>query len=145
MSVIRFRSAVKDTQDIVYIFFALAIGMAAGGGYYAIAVLGTVGIGGVIFWLSKSKSTVLQKQEYLLQVSYHVNGDSAPPYMQLFRRYCRSHQVINTRSAGDDDDQLEVAYYVRLRDKRDSADFVRELRRTDGVRQVNLFFDEENF
>jgi len=32
MSIIRFRTAVKETQDIVYIFFALSVGMAAGVG-----------------------------------------------------------------------------------------------------------------
>ena len=30
MSIIRFRTAVRDVQDIVFIFFALAVGMAAG-------------------------------------------------------------------------------------------------------------------
>ena len=145
MSVIRFRTAVKDTQDIVYIFFALAVGMAAGGGYYHIACIGTVSIGAVIYWLSKARSSVLHRDEYLLQVAYHGNGDGAPAYLPLFRRYCRSHHVINTRSAGEADDRLEIAYYVRLRDKAESDRFVRELRRTEGVSQVSLYFDEETF
>ena len=145
MSVIRFRTAVKDTQDIVYIFFALAIGMAAGGGYYLIAIVGTLSIGGVTYWLSKARSSVLHRDEYLLQVAYSPNGDGTPTYLPLFQRYCRSHHVINTRSAGEDDDRLEIAYYVRLRDKSESDRFVRELKRTHGVSQVNLYFDEETF
>ncbi|MCB0843737.1 MAG: DUF4956 domain-containing protein, partial [Bacteroidetes bacterium] len=42
MSIIRFRTAVRDTQDIVFIFFSLAVGMAAGVGYPVIAILGTI-------------------------------------------------------------------------------------------------------
>ena len=42
MSIIRFRTAVRDVQDIVFIFFALTIGMAAGVGLHAIALSGTL-------------------------------------------------------------------------------------------------------
>jgi len=145
MSIIRFRTAVKDTQDIVYIFFALAVGMASGSGAYMIAVVGTLCIGTVIFVFAKVGSSGGHKHEYLLEVSYSGNGDGTPTYFPLFRRYCRSHHVINTRSTGDDHERLEIAYYVRLRDKQDSDRFVRELRRSDGVNQVNLYFDEEQF
>jgi len=145
MSIIRFRTAVKDTQDIIYIFFALAVGMASGSGAYTIAVVGTVCVGTVIYVFSKVGTTGAHKQEYLLEVSYSGNGDGTPTYIPIFRRYCRSHHVINTRSAGEDDERLEIAYYVRLRDKQESDRFVRELRRSKGVNQVNLYFDEEQF
>ncbi|MCD4664693.1 MAG: DUF4956 domain-containing protein, partial [Bacteroidales bacterium] len=49
MSIIRFRTAIKDTQDIVYIFFGLAVGMAAGVGYYKIAIIGTLFIGFILY------------------------------------------------------------------------------------------------
>lgn len=39
MSIVRFRTAVKDVQDIVFIFFSLAIGMAAGVGQAAVAFI----------------------------------------------------------------------------------------------------------
>src|SRR3990172_4993310 len=42
LSIIRFRTAIKDVIDIVYIFLGLAIGMAAGVGYYKLAFAGTV-------------------------------------------------------------------------------------------------------
>ena len=48
MSIIRFRTAVKDTQDIVFIFFSLAIGLAAGVGMYALSLGSTIVIGLVI-------------------------------------------------------------------------------------------------
>jgi uncharacterized membrane protein YhiD involved in acid resistance len=145
MSIIRFRTAVKDTQDIVYIFFALAVGMAAGGGYYNIAFMGTAIIGVVIYLSSLTTGSVLQKEEYLLQVSCQMNGDDTPPHVSLLKRYCRSHHVINTRALGDEGDRLEIAYYVKLRDKGSSDRFVRELRQTKGVSHVNLYFDEERF
>jgi len=144
MSIIRFRTAVKDTQDIVYIFFALSIGLASGCGAYTVAAAGTLCIGTVIFIFARMGAAGA-KEEYLLEVSYSGNGDGHPTYIPVFRRFCRSHHVINTRSSGVDDERLEIAYYVRLRDKQESDRFVRELRRSDGVNQVNLYFDEEQF
>ena len=145
MSIIRFRTAVKDIQDIVYIFFALAIGMASGGGYYTVAFVGTAAIGAVIYMLSWLTGATMGKTEYLLQVSYEVNGDDTPAHVGLLRRYCRSHHVINTRALDDDAGRLEVAYYVTLRYKATGDRFVRDLRQSKGVSHVNLYFDEEQF
>src|SRR5258705_7369985 len=145
MSIIRFRTAVKDTQDIVYIFFALAVGMAAGGGYFNVAFMGTACVGVVIYISTWATGAALHKEEYLLQVAYETNGDGVPAYVGLLPRYCRSHHVINTQSLGDDGGRLEVAYYVKLRDKSSGDQFVRELRQAKGVRHVSLYFDEEQF
>lgn len=42
LSIIRFRNAVKETRDVAYIFFAMAIAMACGTRFYALGILGTV-------------------------------------------------------------------------------------------------------
>ena len=55
MSIIRFRTAVKDTHDIVFIFFSLAVGMAAGVGLKVLAFFGTMFIGVIMLGLSKSQ------------------------------------------------------------------------------------------
>ncbi|HKQ57332.1 MAG TPA: DUF4956 domain-containing protein [Candidatus Eisenbacteria bacterium] len=144
MSIIRFRTAVKDTQDIVYIFFVLAIGMAAGGGYHKIAMVGTVAVGSIMYLFAKSGTFSPRKEEYLLQFSYSPNGDPAPSYLPVLHQYCRRHQVINTRSIGDNE-SLELSYYVRLRERELDGDFVRALRSASGVDRVSLYFDEEEF
>lgn len=145
MSIIRFRTAVKDTQDIVYIFFSLAIGMAAGGGYHKIAIIGTLSVGLVMYLFAKSGAFAPAKEEFLLQFSYSGNGDGTPAYLPVLRQFCRRHQVINTRAIGADGESLELAYYVRLREQERDSDFVRALRGAPGVDRVSLYFDEEEF
>lgn len=145
MSIIRFRTAVKETQDIVYIFFSLASGMAAGVGYHKIALIGTLFIGLMIYLFSKSKLSAPRKEEFLLQFSYHPNGDEIPAYLPVFRKYCRGHKLINTRSLGVDRDALELSYYVKFKDMEKNSAFMRELQKTEGVNQINLYFDEEQF
>lgn len=143
MSIIRFRTAVKETQDIVYIFFVLAVGMAAGGGYHKIAILATVVVGAIIYVMSKSAPFASRRTEYLLQFAYAGNGDGAPAFVPILHKFCRSHQVINTRSMGADGESLEISYYVRLKDQSADSDLVRELRHASGVTRVNLYCDEE--
>jgi hypothetical protein len=53
MSIIRFRTAVKDVQDIVYIFFALAAGMAVGVGLKSIVLFGTLIICLILYLLHR--------------------------------------------------------------------------------------------
>ncbi|MEE9268731.1 MAG: DUF4956 domain-containing protein, partial [Candidatus Krumholzibacteria bacterium] len=76
MSIIRFRTAVKETHDIIFIFFALVIGMAAGVGYHAIAVTGTLFVSAIVLVLTKSSAVSPKQQEFLLQMAYSPNGTS---------------------------------------------------------------------
>ena len=59
MSIIRFRTAVKDVRDIVFIFFSLAGGMAAGVGLTAISLGGIVVIGLAMLGVEKVQSRAL--------------------------------------------------------------------------------------
>ncbi|MCB0282678.1 MAG: DUF4956 domain-containing protein [Calditrichae bacterium] len=145
MSIIRFRTAVKETQDIVFIFFGLAIGMAAGVGYHKMAIIGTLIIGLIIFIFSKSKISGVKQEEYLLQFMFTgTNGDKVPPYNSVLKKYCQKTKIINLKSVGEDD-QLELSYYVKLKDKKQSDRFIKDLSSVEGVDYVNLFFDEERF
>ena len=45
MSIVRFRTAVKDAQDLVFIFFSLAVGLASGVGLHILAIGGTLFVG----------------------------------------------------------------------------------------------------
>ncbi len=142
MSIIRFRTAIKDTQEIVFIFFALAVGMASGVGMPALAFIGTFFIGAVLFVMYKSDHGVTRKQEYLLQFIYHPDGENEPPYVPIIEKYCRRHKLINVKSL-QDGQLLEVSFYINLRSMDQSADFLRDFSKLDSVDQVNLYFDEE--
>jgi uncharacterized membrane protein YhiD involved in acid resistance len=144
LSIIRFRTAIKDTQDIVFIFFALAVGMAAGVGLHLSAIAGTLFIGLCIFLLSRTHYATLGRREYLLQFTFSPSDGQEAPYISLLERYCRDHKLVNVRSI-ENGNLLELSFYVHLRDQGESGQLVRELGRVPGVSRVNLFFDEEPF
>jgi uncharacterized membrane protein YhiD involved in acid resistance len=144
MSIIRFRTAVKETLDIVFIFFALAAGLAAGAGAQAIALIATPLIGGVIVLLTRSPLLTPQRKEYFLQFSYESDTDEHPPYLEVLQRHCRRHRLV-TASAGGGEGPMQLAFYVQLRDMRDSQVLLRALRSIPGVAQINIAYDDEQF
>ncbi len=145
MSIIRFRTAVKDIQDIIFIFFALTIGMACGVGIHKLAIFGTLFIGTAFYVLNRTHAVAPLKKEFLLQ--FNISGNGKQPdseYLPVLDRYCRHTKLINVKTVGGDD-SLELSYYVKMKHGRSNTELVSEIKTIDGVRQVNLFYDEEQF
>jgi len=126
LSVVRFRHAVKNTQDIVFVFLALAIGMASGVGFYAVALVGTLTIGLVVLILFKAKFSTPRRDDYLLQFNYRSTGDKLPPYQAVLDRHTTKLTPINVRSLGETD-LIELSYYVRLKDKDRGDDLIKDM------------------
>jgi uncharacterized membrane protein YhiD involved in acid resistance len=142
LSVVRFRHAVKNTQDIVFVFLALAIGMATGVGFYSTAIVGTLGIGFTVLLLAKARFATPRRDDYLLQFNYRPGDAKTPPYDSVLDKHCLKVTPINVRTLGDTE-MIEASFYVRLREKDQSTKFIEELNKTPGIQYVNLFFDEE--
>jgi uncharacterized membrane protein YhiD involved in acid resistance len=144
MSIIRFRTAVKDPQDIVFIFFALAAGLAAGVGLYMVALVGTAFIGLVILATTRAGYAEVHRQSFLLQLAYDdpAQNGAAAPYLAVLDRYCKKHRLINVRSAGPGD-ALELTFFVDLRRRDQREALTRELSALPHVRNVNLYHDAE--
>ena len=145
MSIIRFRTAIKETQDIIFIFFALSIGMASGVGLHALALASTVFIGLILYVLTKTNAVNPKKKDFLLQFSFRSNGGyEEAPFLTVFQKFCKDSKLINTKAMMEDD-SLELSYHVVLKDPKFITEFVNQLKNSKGVNNVNLFFDEESF
>ena len=107
---------VKDPHDIVFIFFALATGLAAGIGLHNITIIGVLFIGTaqyIMYILDYGNS---KKKQFILQFSYKSISEDNPPYLDIMEEHCTQHKLINVRSLGRDD-LLEVSYYIIFKDK----------------------------
>jgi uncharacterized membrane protein YhiD involved in acid resistance len=143
LSIIRFRTAVKDTIDIVYIFLALTIGMAAGVGYYKIALTGTVIMGFFFIVLTNRRFALFVENQYVLQLSYADPEPNEESFLSILSEYCRRFEIINIRS-NEIDKCVDYSYYLFLRKNRNINSLLRDLRNVRGVRNINMFFDRQN-
>jgi uncharacterized membrane protein YhiD involved in acid resistance len=144
MSIIRFRTAVKDTNDIIFIFFSLSVGMAAGVGLHSLALTGTLFIGIISLLLSRVFVTSKTDKDYLLQFTYESNGKDESILEPVFSKYLKKIKLINIKSIGDKN-LVEYSYYVSFISHSKTSEFINELKSLAGIKQVNVFFDEEYF
>lgn len=144
MSIIRFRTALKETLDIIFIFFALAMGMAAGVGLHVIALTATILIGSILYILMKTNIVYSVNQEYLLQFNIKDSDKAGPEYSKIIDKYCKKSKLINIKSVNVEG-ITELSYHVNLKSDKNGNDFVKALKGISEVTNVNLFFDEEYF
>lgn len=142
MSIIRFRTSVKHTQDIMYIFFALAAGLACGAGMYSIGLIGTLVIGFAMLVASEIYTENPRKKEYLLQLLFAGEQGEEQPLNKTMEAYCKKNKLVNVKTVNEDDELLELSYYVVLKKEQSAQKLASELKKTIGVKKVNLFFDE---
>ncbi len=63
LSIVRFRAAIKEPMEIVYLFWAIAAGIVIGAGMIPLAVIGSVVIGGILLVFSNRK---MHENPYIL-------------------------------------------------------------------------------
>lgn len=92
LSIVRFRNAVKETRDVAFIYFVMAIAMACGTRFYVVAVLATLVIAAILVslhWTDFGSST--RSRERLLSVQFPGGVDPeaalAPALEQLFVKH----------------------------------------------------------
>lgn len=138
LSIVRFRNAVKDTQDIGFIFLAMAIGMACGTGYYLLALVATVIICAVWWVMAQLNLFAKDAKEQLLKIRLpgDVGGDGQL-FSDIFTRYLTRFQLmaVETVQAGM---LTELVYGVEFRPKANTQAFITELRRLNDNNKVVL-------
>ncbi|MCB9341110.1 MAG: DUF4956 domain-containing protein [Lewinellaceae bacterium] len=144
MSIIRFRTAVSDVKDIVFIFFSLTIGMAAGVGLNWIAALSTFFICLIVFLLNTTGFAAPDRLRHLLQVSYYDEGGAAKTLQSLLGKYCRKVEIMSVQQPTGEV-PVQAQYHLQLRRSIKEDDLLRALRSLEFVEQVNLFFEKEDF
>ena len=137
LSIVRFRNAVKDTQDVGYIFFAMAIGMAVGTGFYLVASISTLIISFILWGMVNLNLFAKDVREQILKI--RLPGDIR--YEQLFdtvfsRYLYRSNLIaVETVQAGL---LTELVYGVEFRKQEDVQRFMDELRKLNDNNKVAL-------
>lgn len=67
LSIVRFRTPIKDPMDMMYLFLSIAVGIATGARQYSVAIFGTLFLGIMLFVFSKRK---IAKATYMLVIRY---------------------------------------------------------------------------
>ena len=124
LSIVRFRTAVKDPMDIVFLFWSIAAGIVLAAGLLLLAVAGSIFIGIVLLIFSEKKTF---DRPYIL-VIHCVDSDSEERSLKLVEEMAGK---VSLKSKTVTPGSIELNYEVRLRDG--NTDFVNRLAEMDGV------------
>jgi hypothetical protein len=136
LSIIRFRTVIKDTKDTAYVFLALAVGMAAGTSNYFLAVISTFMIAALAVIVHKYNYGVLYKSEFVLRFLYTADGDRAS-YLEPLDALAREHHLLHIEPTGDPG-LIRLTLDVTLAEDVVPESLVGALRDVEGVSELVL-------
>jgi uncharacterized membrane protein YhiD involved in acid resistance len=144
MSIIRFRTALKDAQDLVFVFCSLAVGLASGVGLHLLAVMGAVFLCAIIYVMARFNYGLLGHREFVLQLSVlsPAGTDLPKVYGPVLDRFCRSYRLLAARSAGGDA-AVNLTFFLELNQDGGLPDLTRALGDLPQIVRANAFYDEE--
>lgn len=129
LSIVRFRTAIKEPLDIVFLFWAIAAGIVLAAGLIPLAVISSAVIGVILIVFVNKKSRV-QPYILVLQCDGQAAENSAKEFIKPYVARC----VVKNKTvqAGN----VELNLEVRL--KEENTDFVNQLAELSGVRSAVL-------
>jgi len=143
MSIIRFRTALKDSRDIAFVFFGLAAGMAAGAGNHIIGMVAIPMISFIILILHWTTYGKVEQNDFILKF-WMVPGDvDEPVYQSVFSNYLSEYNMANIRSARLGQ-FLELTFNVRIKKPLQSQAFIKELSALEGIERASIIVGETN-
>ena len=129
LSIVRFRTAIKEPLDIAFLFWSIAAGIILAAGMIPLAVIGSVIIGLILLFFVNKKS---HKNPYIIVLSCqnHETEREAMKYVNSQVERC----VVKSKSAQSG--LVEINMEVRL--KNDNTDFINALSAMNGVNSAVL-------
>jgi uncharacterized membrane protein YhiD involved in acid resistance len=136
LSIIRFRTVVKDTKDTAYIFWSLASGMATGTGSYFLALAGNIILSLIAYILFKTNYGSIVKSEFILQFRIQ-SGDKniSEKYNKILSKYTKTQTLLSSESA-DDKKSIKVSLDIIMKNDLDQNNLVKEISSLDGLSEV---------
>lgn len=136
LSLIRFRTVVRDNRDIAFVFFSLAAGMAAATGLALVAISGTLAIAMVI--LAIDRFSLWKKHDPYLMLRFSmIPAEGEPVFYKVFDKHLADAklQVVKLVQLGQ---MLEYTYHVQLSQAEEETAFITALSAEEGVDRIVL-------
>ena len=129
LSIVRFRSAIKEPMEIVFLFWALAVGIVIGAGMIPLAVIGSVIIGVILVLFANRK---FQNTPYILI----VNCDSEQAEESALNLIGKSVDKFIVKSKTVNASGIELTAEIRVKDG--ATSFVNRVNEVSGVSGATL-------
>ena len=116
LSIIRFRTAIKDPKDVGFIFFVMVVGMACGTKFYPVAIITTFVGCGLIYFMTYTSFGQKGLAQDILEMYFPVTEDYAKVLSPIFIRHLKYYSILSVDSVDDKTNRL--SFIVTFKTKR---------------------------
>lgn len=145
LSIVRFRTVVRDTQDTAYVIFAVAIGMAMGANHPLMAACGLLVVGAAAIMLKKRGMAVILPADgqfpFVLHVRLAIGLDADAVLGSTLDQFVAARRLVSVVTARQGL-SIDATYKTALRSDDGAGALVNALNRLDGVQNVELQREE---
>lgn len=136
LSIIRFRTPIKDTKDMVFLFWSIAVGLGAGTGNWTLSMLASLMLGVLLVLMAKVGQGSSRHKEYILIITGNQPFNTQP----LDDFYNKTRVKIFLRSSEYQGDAYEVIYEIRFDESYMQAlhELTATLKNDSSVKKVSL-------
>ena len=129
LSIVRFRTAVKDPMDIVFLFWSITAGIVLAAGFITLAVFGSLIIGSML-------SLFARRHRFSSPYILMIIGDHPKMEEAIRTQLINAVKKVVLKSKTVSPENVELNFEVRLKD--DNTEFIDELNEVEGVDRVML-------
>jgi hypothetical protein len=127
LSIVRFRTAIKDPMDLLYLFWAITAGITSGAGMYMLVILSSlIMIGMIVLFYHK------QQRGRIYIAVVHYTSDEAGD--DVIRAFGKLKFFIKSKTVRKDKTEMAIEVYCRNND----TFFLEKIREIEGVEDATL-------
>lgn len=144
LSIIRFRSAIRDPRDVAYVFFSMGVGLACGAGLFTAALILSVILSLIVVLLETTDYGRREDKLKLLKITIPENLNYEGLYDDVLHKYTDENTFMSVRtiSLGT---MFEVVYSVKMKRGISEKEMIDEIRERNGNLNVALLLDQQIF
>lgn len=137
LSIVRFRTPIKDPMDLVYLFWAIVAGILCGAGFIPLVIIGSLLIGLVLlFFINR----ITVENPYLLIVKYN-DGAVENALTHIISNQAQKHSLKSKSIMPGND--YEITYEIRI--KANDSNFINSITNMEGVKSAVMLSYDGNF
>ncbi len=113
LSIVRFRSAIKEPEELTYLFLTIAIGLGCGAGLAVLTVIAFVGFVLVIWFTNRYQKSIEAQNLYLTISSSQPQAINLKDIVELLKKYCSGIKLKRTDETAT---SIEASFFVEFDD-----------------------------
>ena len=135
LSIVRFRTAVKEPVDTVFMFWAISAGIMAGAGLYIVAIVSSIALG-ILYFISYTMS-FKRGSKYLFVLKYNIEMD------EQIEKVIKKLPKYKLKSKSITGDTIELTFEIELSEGK--TELLNKFKGVNGIISASLISYQSDF